>query len=606
MCGIFGIFHKHRPADPLELDRLTDLVSHRGPDGRGTFVHGNAGLGHRRLSILDLSEAGAQPMHHRQRNACIVHNGEVYNFIELRRELEALGHGFRGHSDTEVMLAAWVQWGPECLPRFNGMWGFAVLDRDRQQLFCARDRFGVKPLYWLENGDMIAFGSELRQLRALLPRVRANRELVQDFLATGLTDHTEGTFFEGIRQLPAGHWLSIDLRSGRCTQQRWYELAPAPEAAALAPAEAAEALDALLADAVQLRLRSDVPVGTCLSGGLDSSSIATLAAPRYRAASGERFRALTAVSTEEQNNEEGFARQVVEGAGLEWIRVRPEFDAFQQALTDVIRGQEEPFAGPSVFMQYFVMQAARRNGVPVLLDGQGGDETLLGYDRYYGAWLLDVLRRQGLRALPASLRAIGQANDNMRPLRLATYVLGSLFAPLRSAQVKARYPFLRHARLPRAQSAFGRATRDARAMQKHELTCTNLPMLLRYEDRNSMQHAVETRLPFLDYRVVEFSLGLPATVKMHGGWAKWPLRQAMDGKLPAEIAWRRNKIGFEAPAATWLQALRPEVERTVLSSRFLADYVDPGQLRRHFGRIDHRMLWRLYNTHRWAEEAGAS
>lgn len=606
MCGIFGIVHQRRAADPAEVDRLTDAASHRGPDGRGRFLHENVGLGHRRLAILDLSERGAQPMHHPHQPVCIVHNGEIYNHIELRRELEDLGHSFRSQSDTEVILAAWLQWGRECLSRFNGMWAFVIFDRSRHEVFCARDRFGIKPLYWVETGESTAFASEIRQLRPLLAEVRPVADRVEDFLATGLSDHTPDTFLHGIRQLPGGHWLSIDTQTARSTVERWYRLAPAHHAAVLGPAEAAEQLAALLADSVSLRLRSDVPVGTCLSGGLDSSSVATLASPLYRAASGERFRAITAISSEEENSEEGYARQLVDSAGLQWITVRPGFAEFQEALDDVIAGQEEPFAGPSIFMQYFVMRAARQNGITVLLDGQGGDETLLGYERYYGAWLLDTLREGGLAALGRGLRDIGRANANMPPLRMAAYVLGSLFAPLRAGSVRWRYPFLRGQGLPEAQRRFGRATRDVSAMQVQELTCTNLPMLLRYEDKNSMQHGIEARLPLLDYRMVEFALGLRSTVKMHQGWTKWPLRQAMDGQMPASITWRRNKIGFEAPAATWLRELLPEIRRSVLSSRFLEPYVDLPRLRRSFEQVDHRMLWRLYNMQRWAEKVGAA
>jgi asparagine synthase (glutamine-hydrolysing) len=606
MCGLFGIVHRRRAADRAEVDRCTDLAAHRGPDGRGVFVDGPVGLGHRRLAILDLSERGAQPMHHPARPVCIVHNGEVYNYLEVREELRSLGHRFRGDSDTEVILAAWLQWGRDCLRRFNGMWAFAILDRERGELFCARDRFGVKPLYWTDTGEAVAFASEIRQLRPLLAQVRAEKDRVRDFLATGLSDHTPGTFLQGVRQLPGGHWLSIDVRTGTATEQRWYELTAAASAAALDPSQAAARLRELLEDSVRLRLRSDVPVGTCLSGGLDSSSVAALASPLYREAAGERFRAITALSTEAANNEEAYARRMVDSASLDWITVQPGVADFEQALDTVIAGQEEPFAGPSVFMQYFVMQAARRNGVTVLLDGQGGDETLLGYERYYGAWLLDRWREHGVAALPRGFAQIGAANGNLPPARRAAWVLGALFAPLRAGAVRWRYPFLRDPSLPRAQQEFAHASRDAVAMQKLELSRTNLPMLLRYEDKNSMQHGIETRLPFLDWRLAEFALGLRASVKMHEGWSKWTLRAAMADRLPHDIAWRRNKIGFEAPAATWLAALLPRVKAEVTASRFLEPYVDLARLRASIDRVDHRMLWRLFNVERWAAQAGAA
>lgn len=606
MCGLFGIVHTLTAADPALVERHTNLAAHRGPDGHGIYVDGNVGFGHRRLSIVELSELGAQPMRHARRNVCVIHNGEIYNHLELRRELQALGHEFRGQSDTEVILAAWLEWGRDCLARFNGMWAFAIHDAERAEVFVARDRFGVKPLYWMRTSDAVAFASEIRQLRPLLNSATCNEQLMRDYLATGLTDHTPATFVRGIEQLPGSHWLSIDTNSGRTTEGRWYTPGASQEASRLSPDQAAEALLALLKDSVRLRLRSDVPVGTCLSGGLDSSSIATLAAPLYREAAGRDFRAITAISTEHANNEEAYASIVVQRSRLSWIRITPTFEDFEATLENVIVGQEEPFGSPSVSMQWFVMREARRQGVTVLLDGQGGDEALLGYDRYYGAWARELVSHRGLGALPTAWRQLRAANDNMRPMRAAAYLSGSVFAPLRSASLKWRYPFLRHPRLPAAQRDFARTTKDAAAMQVHELTSTNLPMLLRYEDRNSMQHGIETRLPFLDYRIVEFALGLQAATKMREGWTKWPLRRAMDESMPREITWRRNKIGFEAPSRTWLGRLLPAIRSAVLASRFLQPYADQQRLQRMVNGVDDRMLWRLYNAHRWAELTGVA
>jgi asparagine synthase (glutamine-hydrolysing) len=604
MCGLFGIVHLGRAADPRQVAWLTDLVAHRGPDGCGVWSEGNLGLGHRRLAIQELTPLGAQPMHHLQHPLTVVHNGEIYNHEELRQELEAMGHKFRGRSDTEVILAAWLQWGPGCLERFNGMWAFALADRRSGELFVARDRFGVKPLYWARTADAVAIASEIRQLRPLLERIEPEPALVRDYLTAGLTDHTAKTWTRGIEQLPGGHWLRINTTTLEITKARWYTLRPSAEAAQLDPAAAADALGALLADAVRLRLRSDVPVGTCLSGGLDSSSIAALAAQMYRADAGQEFRAITAVSTEAATNEETYAAQVVQACGLHWIRVTPSFDDFQSSLDAVLCGQEEPFCSPSVYMQYFVMQTARANGITVLLDGQGGDETLLGYARYYGAWLLERWRHGGAPAVLRGLREMRAANARMGLARTAAYVMGSLFAPLRTGAGRWRYPFLRDARLPAALQDFAHSTRNPVAMQALELGSTNLPMLLRYEDRNSMQHGIETRLPFLDWRLVEFALGLQACVKMQGGWVKWPLRQAMHGRLPETIAWRRNKIGFDAPARSWLDHLLPIMRSEILQSRYLGEHVDLKRLAPRIARLDDRMLWRLFNTQRWAAQAG--
>lgn len=541
-------------------------------------------------------------MHHHSRRICIIHNGEIYNHVELRRELESKGHVFSSQTDTEVILAAWIEWGRECLQRFNGMWAFAIYDQVRKQFFCARDRFGVKPLYWVKTNERFGFASEIRQLLPLLPSVEADEDLVGDFLLTGLTDHTDRSFFQGVHSVPAGHWLSIDASTLEHDIGQYYKLAPADGADKLNEFEAAERLGELLQDSITLRLRSDVAVGTCLSGGLDSSSIATLAASRYNFAAGEKFRAITAVSSEPSTNEEHFAELVVRSADLQWTKTRPDYDEFCAALSDVVATQEEPFAGPSVFMQYFVMQAARANGVTVLLDGQGADEVLLGYERYYGAWLLDRYRVGGLREFAASFAAVSRVNANLPPLRLATYFLGSIFAPVRASAYRLRYPFLRKKSMAAPLVEFAHASRDAVQMQKLELSQTNLPMLLRYEDRNSMRHGVETRLPFLDYRLAEFAVGLPTSVKMHDGWTKWPLRKSMDSLMPAEIAWRKNKLGFEAPSGTWLGRHMPEIRQSVLGSAFLASHVDMKKLSRQFDGVDLRMIWRLYSSHLWSQQ----
>ena len=281
MCGIFGLVAKNGLVDAGQVDRLTDLVAHRGPDGRGVRINGNVGLGHRRLAIIDLTEDGAQPMRDRLLPIWITYNGEIYNYLELRAELEALGHVFHTASDTEVLLAAYIHWGESCLDRFNGMWSFAIHDERDNTLFCARDRFGVKPFYFADMPTQFAFGSEIRQLLPLIGRSIADDDLVRDFLVCGLSDHTNRTFFKGIEKLLPAHKMRVDVSTGRIAIERYYSLAP--RAAVADEQDATRSLAELLDDATRLRLRSDVRVGTCLSGGLDSSSVATLAAKRYAA-----------------------------------------------------------------------------------------------------------------------------------------------------------------------------------------------------------------------------------------------------------------------------------------------------------------------------------
>ena len=597
MCGIFGILNKLGPANVDMVGRLTDLVAHRGPDGRGVRVSGNVGLGHRRLAIIDLTDDGAQPMRHRQHPIWITYNGEIYNYLELRTELEALGHVFHTASDTEVLLAAYVQWDEKCLHQFNGMWSFAIHDERSNTLFCARDRFGVKPFYYVDTDNEFAFGSEIRQLLPLIGRAVADDQMINDFLITGLSDHTGRTFFRGIEKLPPGHLLRVDISTGKLELERYYSLVarPAEEGGASVPELVHEMLD----DAVRLRLRSDVRVGTCLSGGLDSSSVATLAAKRHAQNSNEAFYAITAVSQQASNNEEKFAAEVADNPRFNWVRAEPTYEQFASTAETLVEVQEEPFAGPSIMMQYEVMRTAKSRGVTVLLDGQGGDETLLGYYRYYPAWLLDHLRSGGISGFLTAFAAAMKAG--MPPHRLLTYLLGVGFAGLREAVYRWQYGFLRTAALPAPLRRLAGSIRNPQAMQILEITESNLPMLLRFEDKNSMRFGIETRLPFLDYRFVEFALSLPTRIKLNHGWSKWPLRAAMQNELPPSISWRKDKIGFAAPDQLWLNRHSPIMYAKVVESTLLGRYVDMAKLRKRFDQLDLGMRWRLYCVALWGE-----
>lgn len=601
MCGIFGILGKSGLVSEQLVEELTNLVAHRGPDGIGVSLKANVGLGHRRLAIIDLSKDGVQPMRHRDEPLTITYNGEIYNYLELRAELQKEGAVFKTATDTEVLLNAYLFWGMRCLEKLNGMWAFAIHDERNDTIFCARDRFGVKPFYYIENSDAFAFASEIRQLLPLIPTRTADSELVNDFLVCGLTDHTSRTFFEGVRKLPGGHCLTANCANGSIHIERYYTLKASDAARKASPECAAVEIRRLLEDATKLRLRSDVRVGTCLSGGLDSSSVATLAAAQQANRTDEPFCAITAVSEDETNNEEKFAASIVQNSALNWIRTRPQFEDFIGCVDDLVETQEEPFAGPSIMMQYSVMRASRSNGVVVLLDGQGGDETLLGYDRYYAAWLLEELRISGVAGFISAVRAATSINANLTIWRILMYLFGGRFGVIRELAYRWRYGFLTKVRLPDALWRFAKSTRSATDMQKLEITETNLPMLLRFEDKNSMRFSIETRLPFLDYRLVEYAIGLNVSVKLKLGWTKWVLRAAMAGVLPAEICWRRDKIGFAAPDKLWLGRYGDVMKRRIVSSAFIAKFADVHSLERRFNKIDLGMRWRLYCLTVWSD-----
>lgn len=605
MCGIAGIIAKH-PRWPLEatLARMVRSMVHRGPDGEGMFFHANLALGHRRLSILDLSTEGLQPMHSSCGRYTLSYNGEIYNYIELRDELKQRGHRFRTHTDSEVILAAYAQWGEACQQRLNGMWAFAIFDHETQRLFLSRDRFGVKPLYYIANADGFAFASEIRALLPLLPKVSADEAIVTDFILTRQSDHTPHTFFTGVSRLLGGHCMQLSLTDAQPQLSRWYQLSPAAER--FAPTDidaAASSLRGLLRDSVGMRLRSDVKVGTCLSGGIDSSSIAAMAASLQREDGvREPFGAITAISEDPTFDESRYARQIVEKYGLAWHQTRPTHADFLALLPDVVRTQEEPFTSTSLIMQYSVMQTARAQGITVLLDGQGGDETLLGYDKYYAALLRSVLRSQGpAHAIDVWLNAAGKYKA-MSHASMLKYLVAGWSATARYQFYRRQHRYLKTLPpLPQHLQQFSRGMADITALQTLEIEATNLPLLLRYEDKNSMAFGVEARLPFLDYRMVEFALALPWQMKIKHGFGKYILRKAMQEMLPHDISWRRRKIGFEAPESQWLTPHEPTMQQKILASPLMQRLSNAEALTAQLPRLPQRVRFRLYSLALWEE-----
>jgi len=604
MCGIAGLISLDGAApDRAVLERMTAAVAHRGPDGAGVVLRGPVGFGHRRLAIVDLSEDGLQPMQTPDGRLSVTFNGEIYNYLELRKELEGLGHSFRTATDTEVLLAAYLQWGARCVDRFNGMWAFAIHDAHARTVFCSRDRFGVKPFYFARLDGRIAFGSEIRQILPLLPAVRANRRALEEFLFLGIDEPPVRTFFDGVEKLPGGHSLTIDLDGGTAQVRREYEIARHPELARRTPEESVAAYGKCLEDSVTLRLRADVPVGTCLSGGLDSSAVANLAAAPYRHARGERFRAITAVSEEARNDETPYARSVAEWSGLDWITVRPTYEDFAGTLEDVVRTQEEPFGGPSICMQWFVMRTARERGIPVMLDGQGGDETLLGYRRYFAAFMLQQWRTKGFWSMVREIIACHREGAQLGTLGILANMLIQGLPSVSYLKCRLRARWMRKPpSMPEHLRAEAAAMRNLDEIQRFDIERANLPALLRFEDKNSMRFAVETRLPFLDWRSVETALALPAEAKFRRGWTKWLLRKAMAKRLPQEVTWRRWKIGFEAPAATWMSRHSSRMQEAVDGSALIGELSRPGWLARNYGSMHAATRWRLFSVALWERE----
>jgi asparagine synthase (glutamine-hydrolysing) len=625
MCGLFGSIGLS--PDPQRID----IVAHRGPDGRGWEVYespaGPVALGHRRLAIIDISDAGLQPMADASGRYQLVFNGELYNYIELRDEMRAKGEVFVSDSDSEVLLRAYQLWGEACLARLRGMFAFLIWDGREKRLFAARDRYGIKPLYMAINADSVGFASEIKQLLGL-PGVsgRMNIPRVHDFLANGITDHTAETLFEGVTQVRAGECVTIDTLSGRpvAVVKRWYPVGAAT--LSLSEADAAQRFRDLLSDAVKLHLRSDVPVGSCLSGGLDSSSIVCLMAGQMPA--GTHINTISACYAEKSVDEKPFMDMVVAHAGTapHFIYPRAE-DVFQKA-SDITWHQDEPFGSTSIFAQWCVFEEAKRVGVKVMLDGQGADEQLAGYHHAFPFYLSHLTRQgrllQVVRTMLERRQLHGAGLPEQIKRSLVPLLPGWLDAPLRRRyQAMAQHDWLGSDMLRQHGNAQGpmavatgllglAAPTDIKSLCLAMTFASNLQMLLHWEDRNSMAHSVEARVPFLDHPLVEFSLALGNDHKIVGGDTKRVLRRAMADVLPEPVRERRDKLGFATPEQSWFRGpLRGLIHDGVEAS--LARYPDlvnaAGARAMRDGMLDgsrpvEASLWRLVNLGLWGERFG--
>ncbi|MBA3558608.1 MAG: asparagine synthase (glutamine-hydrolyzing) [Gemmatimonadaceae bacterium] len=592
MCGIFSLLRcETAGASPTRaLLNGTHHVRHRGPDDEGYLLWSagsptevfagpdtspgsraefslrelpavsdwRVGFGHRRLSIVDLSPAGHQPMVHRPTGLTIIYNGEIYNHIELRRELQERGHQFLSHCDTEVILAAWAEWGPECLHRFNGMFAFVLLDpRGKGRLHAVRDRFGVKPLYWSRVGEYLAFASEIKQIRSL-PGFAAHldRGTTRDYLATGLLDISRHTFDENIKQILGGERAVVNLEDANPTVQvmRWYNLEAQPFSGSLL--DAADRFRELLSDSVRLRLRADVPVGSCLSGGLDSSAIVCMAR-QHLDTEGEHHGQVTVTSRypAARFDEWHFAEQVIRMTEATPVEVWPTIERLQAELDAQLWHMDDPFGSTSQFSQWCVFAGAAEAGLKVMLDGQGSDEQLAGYNGNDAALYTGMLRRWSVVDLAMEIKGFRKRHGAI-PIAQLIFALRNampvtdMLLPSRLRVSPSGPEWLR---LDAPSHVETQPPRDLNDSLRRQTLTGSLPVLLRYEDRNSMARSIESRVPFLDYRLVEFLAGLPDSMKLRQGETKLVLREGLRGVVPESIRQRRDKMGFVSPEEIWLR-----------------------------------------------------
>ncbi len=641
MCGLSGYFCKTGLGNFRSSVLSASLIAkHRGPDGEGlalfdtrsarpnflafddvhepperAWAESTLALSHRRLAILDLSPSGRQPMTNEDESLWIVFNGEIYNFVELRAELEKAGHTFHSRSDTEVILHAYEEWGEACTEHFQGMWAFALVDLKQRRLFCSRDRFGIKPFHYFYDGKHFAFGSEIKQLLEFpfVPR-QLNQRAVFEFLAYSAVDYCEETFFSGIDKLMQGHSLTLDLESGAMAIKRYYDPTLAVNDQ-ISEAEAADEFRRLLSDSVRMHLRSDVEVGSCLSGGLDSSSLVCIM-NRLLAVEGKGAiqRTFSSHFDEAEANELEFMQVVIRKTGVKASFIYPKPDDLLHDLDRMVWHQDEPFGSTSIFAQWSVFKLVQQNQVKVMLDGQGADELLGGYvtlayyffneleakgDRVKLLWELlryaqfhgegwkDVLPtgRLGDRLRRIRPKPPRPPMNWIRPERSASHEAASRYLPLQQTR-----PF---------------GDREHLSNILHQLTFhTNLQALLRHEDRNSMAFSVESRVPFLDHRLVEFIFGLPSRLKIRNGYTKRVLRDSMEGVIPEKIRWRTSKLGFATPERKWQKTvLRPLVANALKDER-VRSFVDPDRANEYLDRVEamgvaDNSAWRWINLHLW-------
>lgn len=590
MCGIFGTVN-YKISREQGIACLNELI-HRGPDGFGIWQEEGVTLGHRRLSILDLSENGTQPMAYGDGRYEITYNGEVYNFIEVRRELEKLGHKFRSETDTEVIVAAFAQWQEACLDKFNGMWALAIWDRQEKRLFMSRDRFGVKPLYIADCGGKIIFASEMKAIIPLMDSVKVNRALIERYKKNPHYEMQDDCLIEGIKRFPAGHYAWIG-QDGRIDIKRWWNTLDHIEEVPRSYEEQTEKFRELFLDSCKIRMRSDVRLGTALSGGLDSS--ATICAMAHIMKGGDRQRlnddwqhAYVATFEGTPFDETRYARQVTDYLGINSTFLNIDESTAYDELLRKIYLFEDLWVNTQIPMMK-IYEQERSHGTLVSLDGHGADELYCGYNF------------DALRALP-------DAGFNMHDvdniIRAYTDQLSDKEADIASREFKKQRNKIYSNSLihyygrkilgkPAIDSAYVNhpAWKELDNLNKALFVSTHetvLPTLLRNYDRDSMAASVEIRMPFMDYRLVQYAFSLGWKAKLHDGYTKSIIRDAMAPFMPKDIAYRRTKVGFNAPINNWMKTCYREMFTDIMNSAAFMNCSlidDPAQVRSDFEKV---------------------
>jgi len=557
MCGIAGIVNfNSTQVEKTSIDGMLSKIKHRGPDSEDVFLDGNIGFGFVRLSIIDLSPAGNQPMHSANGRYVIVFNGEIYNYIELRDELEKDGFVFKTKTDTEVLLNSYIKWGEACLDKFNGMWAFAVYDKETKKIFAARDRFGAKPFFDVQTNHQFIFCYEIRALLYVIKgKPKPDSRIIFNYLVFNRTDQDENTFFESVKKLQHGHCLKIENNEVKI--QRWYDLKEKvkKESGFKSGVEFRKCFE----DSIKIRLRSDVPVGVCLSGGLDSSSIVSVLTKTFQVKDLSTFSAV--YKKGEYGDETEFIDEY-KGSVQNMYYTSPSSKSLEADLKDFVRTHAEPIPSTSPYAQYKVMQLAQGK-VVVTIDGQGADEHLAGYHYFFGFYFKDLFRHFKWITLIKEIYYYLKIHKNLYGLKTFIYFLLPKKIKTLSRVNKNKYLQKEFIQKNGAGDSIAKTIYASDSLENALLDHFEykLEHLLKWEDRNSMRFSSEARVPFLDYRLVEKSLATAANQKIRNGTTKFILKEAMKDIIPEKIRKRNDKVGFGTPQNDWFR--KPEWQRII-------------------------------------------
>tara|TARA_Y100001970_G_scaffold284990_1_gene403572 strand:+ start:2684 stop:4510 length:1827 start_codon:yes stop_codon:yes gene_type:complete len=547
MCGIVGkINFNNTKVNNADIQNMMDSIKHRGPNDEGFFIDKHIGFGFVRLSVIDLSDAGHQPMFDLTQRYMIIYNGEIYNYIEIKDELINKGYKFNSQTDTEVILYAYIEWGEECIQKFNGMWSFAIYDKESKSIFISRDRYGIKPFYYYLDNNILIFGSEIPALlRVLNQKPRANYTAIYNYLIFNRTDYNSETFFDGIKKLK--HGCNMHVINNKVTIKPWYNL----EQSLKEPFKDPESYLEMFNSSISLRLRSDVPLGVCLSGGLDSSSIASCLLKKFNKTNLYTF---SAIYGKDKNGDESEYISLFNQDIKNMNFVKPDYKSFFNDLDSFIDAHSEPVPSISPYAQFKVMELASKN-VVVTLDGQGADEQLAGYHYFFGYLFKELLMEAKIKTFLSENYYYLKNNKSFFAQKSLVYFLlpNKIKNSSKSSQgmmLNKDFIMDNYKNSDLADSLYSSHNLRKSLLDHFEY---KLEHLLKWDDRNSMRFSVESRVPFLDYRIVEKTLSLQTNQIIKNGINKYILRQAMKGIVPEQILNRHDKVGFETPQDSWLR-----------------------------------------------------